>query len=72
MPYCLQDPRGASATDLLTSNVLPSGTTVDGKPITSCIVEGHQTVVGDGTAANANIDFEFFVYSSYDGLRTGH
>jgi hypothetical protein len=62
MPYCLQDPRGASPTDLLTSNVLPSGAT-------SCIVEGHQTVDGDGSAANAAVDFEFFVYTSYDGSR---
>ena len=72
MPYCLQDPRGASPTDLLTANVIPSGTTVDGKPITSCIVEGHQTVRGDGTPAGALVDFEFFVYSSYDGARIGH
>ena len=38
---------------------------------TSCIVEGHQTVRGNGTPADAFVDFEFFVYSSYDGGR-GH
>ena len=47
MPYCLQDPRGATVTDLLTDGVLP---TVDGEEATSCIVEGHQTVDGDGNA----------------------
>ena len=62
MPYCLQDPRGTSSTDLLTDDVLPDGAT-------SCIVEGHQTVDGDGTPGNAFVDFEFFVYSSYDGGR---
>ena len=67
MPYCLQDPRGASPTDLLTANVLPEIS--PGVPATSCIVEGHQTVDGDGTALNALVDVEFFVYSSYDGGR---
>ena len=62
MPYCLQDPRGANPEDLLTEDVLPDGAT-------SCIVEGHQTVDGDGTPGNAFVDFEFFVYSSYDGGR---
>jgi hypothetical protein len=62
MPYCLQDPRGSSNTDLLTSGVLPNGET-------SCIVEGNQTVRGNGTPAGAFVDFEFFVYSSYDGSR---
>ena len=61
MPYCLQDPRKPGNT-LLTANVLPAGET-------SCIVEGHQTVAGDGTVANALVNFEFFVYTSYDGLR---
>jgi len=62
MPYCLQDPRG-TGNSLLTSGVLPADAT-------SCIVEGHQKVVdGDGTAANAKVAFEFFVYTSYDGLR---
>ena len=61
MPYCLRDPRGAG-NSLLTAGVLPADAT-------SCIVEGHQTVDGDGTAANAKVDFEFFVYTSYDGLR---
>ena len=62
MPYCLQDPRGATPTDLLTDDVLPVGAT-------SCIVEAHQTVDGNGTEQNASVDFEFFVYSSYDGGR---
>jgi hypothetical protein len=71
MPYCLQDPRGSSNTDLSTDtdHVLP---VVDGLKATSCIVEGHQTVDGDGTPAGALVDFEFFVYSSYDGARIGH
>jgi len=63
MPYCLQDPRGAGNT-LLETGVLPSGAT-------SCIVEGHQTAVGDGTVANASVDFAFLVYTSYDGSRGG-
>ena len=62
MPYCLQDPRGATPTDLLTDEVLPEGAT-------SCIVQGQQTVDGDGTEQNASVDFEYFVYSSYDGGR---
>ncbi len=62
MPYCLQDPRGSSPTDLLTDKVLPTGAT-------SCIVEGRQTVRGDDVAAHAFVDFEYFVYSSYDGGR---
>jgi hypothetical protein len=61
MPYCLQDPRGTGS-DLLTSGVLPADAT-------SCIVEGHQTADGTGTAAAATVEFEFFVYTSYDGLR---
>jgi hypothetical protein len=61
MPYCLQDPRGPGNT-LLETGVLPADAT-------SCIVEGHQTVNGDGTAPNASVDFEFFVYTSYDGSR---
>ncbi len=60
MPYCLQDPRDGD--DLKVTNVLPADAT-------SCIVEGHQAVDGDGTVANAKVDFEFFVYTSYDGLR---
>jgi hypothetical protein len=32
-------------------------------------VEGHQTADGTGTAAAATVEFEFFVYTSYDGLR---
>ncbi len=62
MPYCLQDPRVSSDTDLLTANVLPADQT-------SCIVEGHQTVRGDNSPADAMVDFEYFVYSSYDGGR---
>jgi hypothetical protein len=61
MPYCLQDPRGPGNT-LLETGVLPADAT-------SCIVEGHQLVTGDGTAANAVVNFEFFVYTSYDGSR---
>lgn len=61
MPYCLQDPRGAP-TVLLTEDVLPDGAT-------SCIVAGRQTVDGDGTELNGFVDFEYFVYSSYDGGR---
>jgi hypothetical protein len=61
MPYCLQDPR-RPGNILLETGVLPADAT-------SCIVEGHQTVDGDGTAANASVDFEFFVYTSYDGSR---
>ena len=49
---------------LLEDGVLPAGAT-------SCIVEGHQTAVGDGTVANASVDFTFFVYTSYDGSRGG-
>ena len=63
MPYCLQDPRGAGNT-LLATGVLPADAT-------SCIVEGHQTVVGDGTVANAKVNFAFIVYTSYDGSRGG-
>ena len=63
MPYCLQDPRGAGNI-LLETGVLPAGAT-------SCIVDGHQTVVGDGTVANASVDFTFIVYTSYDGSRGG-
>ena len=63
MPYCLQDPREAGNI-LLEDDVLPAGAT-------SCIVEGHQTAVGDGTVANASVDFTFFVYTSYDGSRGG-
>ncbi len=62
MSYCLRDPRGATATDLLTEDVLPAGET-------SCIVEGRQKVRGNGTLAGAFVDFEFFVYSNYDGGR---
>jgi hypothetical protein len=62
MPYCLKDPRPMSGNTLATAGVLPADAT-------SCIVEGHQTVDGDGTVANAKVDFEFFVYTSYDGLR---
>lgn len=61
MPYCLQDPRGPGTT-LLDTGVLPAGAT-------SCIVEGHQRVSGDGTAANALVNVEFLVYTSYDGSR---
>ena len=68
MPYCLQDPRGASPTDLLDGGRAAREQS-PGVPATSCIVEGHQTVDGDGTALNAFVDFEFFVYSSYDGGR---
>jgi hypothetical protein len=64
MPYCLQDPRPATGNSLLASGVLPAGAT-------SCIVEGHQKVDGDGTVANASVDFEFFVYTSHDGSRGG-
>jgi hypothetical protein len=32
-------------------------------------VEGHQKADGTGTAATAKVKFEFFVYTSYDGLR---
>ena len=60
MPYCLQDPRDGD--DLKVANVLPADAT-------SCIVEGHQAVAGDGTVANAKVNFEFFVYTSYDGSR---
>ncbi len=61
MPYCLQDPRvGVNPLTLLTSDVLPADAT-------SCIVEGHQIV--SGTLANPSVDFTFFVYTSYDGLR---
>ena len=48
MPYCLQDPREPGNT-LLTTGVLPADAT-------SCIVEGHQTVDGDGTVANAKVE----------------
>ncbi len=61
MPYCLQDPRGPGTT-LLDTGVLPAGAT-------SCIVEGHQRVSGDGTAANALVNVEFLIYTSYDGSR---
>jgi len=66
MPYCLQDPRVNSTPPitLLETGVLPSGAT-------SCIVEGHQAAAGDGTVANASVDFEFIVYTSYDGSRGG-
>jgi hypothetical protein len=60
MPYCLQDPREGE--NLKVTNVLPADAT-------SCIVEGHQKVEGDGTVANAKVDFEFFVYTAYDGSR---
>ena len=63
MPYCLQDPRGAGNT-LLATGVLPADAT-------SCIVEGHQEVDGDGTVVNASVDFAFTVYTSYDGSRGG-
>ena len=63
MPYCLQDPRVAGNI-LLEDDVLPAGAT-------SCIVEGNQTAVGDGTVVNASVDFTFFVYTSYDGSRGG-
>jgi len=63
MPYCLQDPRDA-VNHLLASGVLPAGAT-------SCIVEGHQRVHGDGAVANASVDFEFLVYTSHDGSRGG-
>jgi hypothetical protein len=56
-----QDPRRPGNV-LLDSGVLPADAT-------SCIVEGHQTVEGDGTPANASVDFEFFVYTSYEGSR---
>jgi hypothetical protein len=62
MPYCLQDPGLTTPTDLLTSDVLPDGAT-------SCIVKGVQTARGNGTLAGAYVDFEFWVYSSYDGSR---
>ena len=59
--------RGAlTDTDLLTDDVLP---VVDGEPATSCIVEAHQTVRGDGSPGGAFVDAEFWVYSSYDGGR---
>ena len=61
MPYCLRDPRLAG-NNLLTSGVLPSGET-------SCIVHGEQTATGDGSVANAKVNFTFIVYTSYDGLR---
>ena len=51
MPYCLQDPRGATATG--NSLRMACCQRVDGEEATSCIVEGHQTVDGDGNAANA-------------------
>src|SRR4029078_3298433 len=61
MPFCLQDPRlGQNPLTLRTSDVLPADAT-------SCIVEGHQIV--SGTLANPSVDFTFFVYTSYDGLR---
>jgi len=60
MPYCLQDPRVDTNTLLEPDGVLPAGAT-------SCIVEGHQIV--SGTLANPSVDFTFFVYTSYDGLR---
>ena len=56
MPYCLQDPRVDGDT-LLEDHVLPAGAT-------SCIVEGHQWVSGDGTVANAKVNFKFIVYTS--------
>jgi hypothetical protein len=62
MPYCLQDPRVENTNDLLETDVLPADAT-------SCIVEGHQTVDGDGIVANASVDFTFIVYTSYDGSR---
>jgi len=68
MPYCLQDPRGAG-NSLLTAGVLPPSPPPPADPTTSCIVEGHQTADGNGTVANAKVKFEFFVYTSYDGLR---
>jgi hypothetical protein len=62
MPYCLQDPQ-LGGTDLRTPDVvLPSGAS-------SCIVSATQTAHGDGTAANAQVDFEFLVYTSVDGSR---
>lgn len=62
MPYCLQDPRPSSGNTLLETDVLPTGAT-------SCIVEGHQEVSGDGTVDNALVDFAFVVYTSFDGSR---
>jgi hypothetical protein len=56
-----QDPRRPGNV-LLDSGVLPADAT-------SCIVEVNQTVEGDRTPANASVDFEFFVYTSYDGSR---
>ena len=64
-------PPGSSGagSSLLTAGVLPPSPPPPADPTTSCIVEGHQRVDGNGTVANAKVDFEFFVYTSYDGLR---
>lgn len=65
MRYCLIDPRQSGGA-LATTGVLPAPTASDPQS-TSCIVEGHQTVIADG-----KIHFQYGVYSTVDGYRGGH
>ena len=63
MPYCVNDPRpadwGTGGTGIITTDILPSGTK-------SCIVTGHQEIVGGATP---KVDFTYLVYTTFDGGR---
>ncbi len=67
MPYCKNDPRpdgwqdnGEGSTDIITTNILPSG------GAKSCIVVGSQEVIGGATP---KVDLYYLVFTSFDGGR---
>lgn len=63
MPYCKNDPRpadwGTGGTDIITTDILPTGAT-------SCIVVGTQEIIGGATP---KVAFSFLVFTSFDGGR---
>ena len=65
MQYCLIDPRPQSGNTLVIVGVLPPPTASDPQP-TSCIIEGHQTVIAGG-----KIHLKYVAYSTVDGYRGG-
>jgi hypothetical protein len=71
MPYCLRDPRpddwGPALTDNRVLDVNPPNTLATAVlpgSATSCILEGHQTVITGG-----KVRVTYIVYTSYDGGR---
>ena len=67
MPYCLQDPRGAAESCSRPADFHLSASSGGSDNLVHR--RGASDGRGNGTVANPMVDFTFFVYTSYDGLR---